>query len=128
LSSRPSTITREKREKRMARDVERYRRHDSVDNRGRKTKKRDDERANEISRVCARRTSSNEAKIFVLVGRCLARGSQSPIACLSSVLILCRTEMSLVEKYGPYTIDYDEDTSVKRIKTLRNIVVSNTAV
>ena len=35
---------------------------------------------------------------------------------------------SLVERYGQYTSDYDTDTSVKRIKTLRNNVVSNTAV
>ena len=35
---------------------------------------------------------------------------------------------SLVQKYGQYTTDYDTDTSVKRIKTLRNNVVNNTAV
>ena len=35
---------------------------------------------------------------------------------------------TLLEKYGPYTIAYDEDISAKRIKTLRNKVVSNTAV
>ena len=34
----------------------------------------------------------------------------------------------LVKKYGPYTVYYDKDTSVKRIKTLRNNIVSNTAV
>jgi hypothetical protein len=34
----------------------------------------------------------------------------------------------LVEKYGQYTSDYNTDTSGKRIKTLRNNVVSNTAV
>jgi hypothetical protein len=34
----------------------------------------------------------------------------------------------LVERYGQYTTDYDKYTSVKRIKTLRNSVVSNTAV
>ena len=33
-----------------------------------------------------------------------------------------------MEKYGPYAIDYDKDISVKRIKTLRNYMVSNTAV
>jgi hypothetical protein len=36
--------------------------------------------------------------------------------------------ITLVEKYGPFTIDYDTDTSVKRIKTLRNNMVSYTAV
>ena len=35
---------------------------------------------------------------------------------------------ALVERYGQYTTDYDTDTSVKRIKTLRHNVVSNTAV
>ena len=34
----------------------------------------------------------------------------------------------MVERYGQYTADYDTNTSVKRIKTLRNIVVSITAV
>jgi hypothetical protein len=37
-------------------------------------------------------------------------------------------ELTLVEKYGPYTVDYDKDTSVKWIKTLHNNMVSNTAV
>ena len=35
--------------------------------------------------------------------------------------------LPLVERYGQYTTDFDTDTSVKRIKTLRNNVVSNTA-
>ena len=34
----------------------------------------------------------------------------------------------LVEKYGSYTTDYDENTSVKRIKTLCKGTASNTAV
>ena len=36
--------------------------------------------------------------------------------------------ITLVERYGKYTTDYDTNTSVKRIKTLRNIVASITAV
>ena len=38
------------------------------------------------------------------------------------------TEATLVEKYGPYTTDYDENTLVKRIKTLCKGTASNTAV
>lgn len=33
----------------------------------------------------------------------------------------------IVKKYVPYTIDYDIDTSVKRIKTWRDDTVSNTS-
>ena len=36
--------------------------------------------------------------------------------------------ITLVEKYGPYTIEYGKDTSVKRLKALRNNTASNTAV
>ena len=42
--------------------------------------------------------------------------------------ISARRMTSLGGKYGPYTVDYDRDTSVKRIKPLRNNMVSNTAV
>ena len=42
--------------------------------------------------------------------------------------LLAKTNNTLVERYGQYTTDYDTNTSVKRIKTLRNSVVSITAV
>ena len=34
---------------------------------------------------------------------------------------------TLVGKYGLYTVDYDKDTSVERIKPLQNNMVSDTA-
>ena len=33
-----------------------------------------------------------------------------------------------MKKYEPYKVDYDQDTSVKPIETLRSNVIHNTAV
>jgi hypothetical protein len=47
---------------------------------------------------------------------------------LTATVFVQDVTTALVGKNGRYAIDYEEDTSEKRMKTLRNNMVSNTAV